>query len=169
MLLLEFSPMSNEDATFPSAMCRVNGSVSQCIVGLSPSFLKEEKLWGTACRNWLIYTSSWTFRTIRLTCLLPSSGQPWKKWHFLSSEFGDGVAPHHHGNCSFRHHSPGVLCNTCPCSLVLHTVTFVTISAPVHDRDNRCHCGWEAALIRRFQFCSLSVAASLFAISLTDT
>lgn len=161
--------MSNEDATFLSAMCCVNGSASQCIVGLSPSFIKEEKLFGMNCHNWLIYTSSWTFHGICLTCLLPSSGQLRKNYISCPRSSVTVLAPDHHGNCSFRHHSPGVLCNLCPYSLVLHTVTYVTIIAPVHDRDNHCHCRWEAALIRRFPFCSLSAPASLFAISLTDT
>lgn len=39
----------------------------------------------------------------------------------MSLEFWDAVAPDHHGNCSFRHCSPGVLCNVCPNSLWFRT------------------------------------------------
>ena len=35
----------------------------------------------------------------------------------MSLEFWDAVAPHHHSNSSFRHCSPGVLCNMYPNSL----------------------------------------------------
>lgn len=115
-----------------------------------------------------------------LIYLLHSSGQPRKNDISTSLEFSDGVAPDHHGNCSFRHGSPGVLCNACPNSLWLH----MCLTSRCTSTLNLCNihytfamteiaaataCAPGAVLMRRFSFCFLTVSVCLFAVAIIDT
>lgn len=115
-----------------------------------------------------------------LIYLLHSSGQPRKNDISMSLEFSDGVAPDHHGNCSFRHGSPGVLCNVCPNPLWLHTCLTSCCTSTL----NLCNthytfamteiaaailCTPGAVFMRRFSFCFLTISASLFAVAIVDT
>lgn len=84
------------------------------------------------------------------------SGSQGKNDISVSLEFWDAVAPHHHGNCSFRHRSPGVLCNVCPNSLCSQLCLTSCCTSSLTSCNTYYTLSWQSYVLSHSWFNDLS-------------